>query len=181
MTTDNIEDTDQHGGVDRDADDTAARLAALKAKGDSAAEEAAKPREETINWNKGVQEGDMIAGTLVRGAQVKVKGETKMRYLMEIRDFTTKDLYTVWCGAYLLEQAIIDVAPAKDTLVVVQYHGKQQSNKNPDRSFNVFTLEAEESDFAYWDDIRAKARAEAASVTAAPAARQSFGPDEAPF
>ena len=161
-------------------DDVQARIDALKAKGEAEAEESAKPREETINWNQGLQEGDMIAGILERGAMVPVGANKELRHLMEIRDHETKDLYTVWCGSFMLAQQVIDKAPKVGSLVVVQYHGKQESNKTPGRMFNVFSIEAETSDFEYWNEMTKAAYAkQQATPTVVPAV--SFGPDEAPF
>lgn len=161
-------------------DDVQARIDALKTKGEEAAEEAKKPREDTINWNQGLSEGDMIAGLLERGAMVPVGDRKELRYLMEIRDHETKDLYTVWCGSFMLEQAVIEKAPKVGSLVVVQYHGKQQSSKDASRSFNVFTVEVEEADFEYWHKIEREARASQQRKPAVTPAVQ-FGPDEAPF
>lgn len=158
-------------------DDTAARIAALKAKGEAEAEQAKKPREETINWNQNLQEGDMIAGVMERGAIVNM--DDGPRHLMEIRDHETGDLYTVWCSSFMLREAVIEKAPKVGSLVVVEFHGKQPSQKDPSRSFNLFTLEAEESDFEYWAELSRQAFSAKATVQAAPT--PSFGPDEAPF
>ncbi len=150
-------------------DDVAAKIAALKAKGDESAEKALEEREESTNWNKVAEPGDMLAGVMERGAIVPIvddSGNPQPRHLMEIRDAETGELFTVWCSSYMLKQRIIDVAPAKDTIVVVQYHGKQVSGKTG-RTFKLHTLEADQTDHEYWNDLMrsyvAKQKAKAAS------------------
>jgi len=156
-------------------------IAALKKKGEAEAEEKSKPREESKNWNKGRQEGDMLAGLLVRGDKVQIKGreDEGPTYLMEIRDHETGELFTVWCGNYQLKQAVIDKAPAKDKLVVVQYHGRQPLDGG--KTMNVYTVEPEEEDFEYWRGIDEAFWKKQQDKPAAPVARTQFGPDEAPF
>lgn len=172
-------------GVSMTNDDVQARIDALKAKGDEAAEEATKEREPRINWNKGVQPGQMLAGIMERGDRVFKDGWDAPRYLLEVRDMETKELYTVWCGNYMLERAIVDQCPAPGSLIVVQFHGKEKSQSNPNRSFNNFTLESETSDVAYWQDVDQKfqmrqSRKSTSSIGSATTAPR-FGPDEAPF
>lgn len=151
----------------------------LKKKGEAEAEERAKPREESKNWNKGRREGDMLAGLLVRGDKVQIAGRDEPTYLMEIRDHETGELWTVWCGNYQLREAIIEKAPAKDKLVVVQYHGQQEITGG--KKMNVYTVEPEEEDFVYWRGIDEIFWKKQQQKPAAPVVRTQFGPDEAPF
>ena len=163
-------------------DEVAARIAALKAMGEDSAEKAVEEREPSKNWNKGVKEGDMLAGTLVRGDKVWIESRNEPTYLMEIRDHETKELYTVWCSAYMLNEAVIEKAPAENSLVVVEYHGKQEIGNG--RTMNVFTVEVEAKDFPYWTEIDlAYNRKQAARLEkkANGSNAPSFGPDEAPF
>ena len=46
---------------------TPEQIAALQARGEIEAEEKSKPREKSINWNKTMQDGDMLAGIMERG------------------------------------------------------------------------------------------------------------------
>ena len=163
-------------------DEVQARIDALKAKGDEAAEKATEEREPSKNWNKGVKEDDMLAGTLERGDKVWIESRGEPTYLMEIRDHETNELNTVWCSSYMLNEAVIEKAPAQGSLVVVQYHGKEQIKSG--RSMHVFTVEVERKDFDYWLDIdrayNRKRAAHAAKKQSQPDAPK-FGPDEAPF
>ena len=171
-------------------DDVAAKIAALKAKGDESAEKAMEEREESTNWNKVAEEGDMLAGVMERGAIVPIpddSGNPQPRHLMEIRDAETGKLFTVWCSSYVLKQRIIDVAPAEGTLVVVQYHGKQVNEKTG-RTFKLHSLEADQTDHAYWNGLMrsymAKQEAKAASSGGARSLYNGSGSGvdlEAPF
>ena len=166
--------------VEEISPERAAELTAqLAGRGDVKAEELAKPREKSINWNKGVEEGDMLAGILERGDKILITGRAEPSYLMEIRDYTTKDLYVVWCSNYQLKKAIIDDAPKVGAFIVVQYHGKQPLDGG--KSMNVFTVETEASDHPYWHGIDQAYFKKQAEKAAAPAQVPSFGPDEAPF
>jgi hypothetical protein len=167
---------------DRMTDEVAARIAALKAMGEDSAEKAVEEREPSKNWNKGVKEGDMLAGMLVRGDKVWVESRNESTYLMEIRDHETKELYTVWCSAFMLNEAIIEKAPAEGSLVVVEFHGKQEIGNG--RTMGVFTVEVEKKDFEYWtnvDRVYNKKRFDQLAKKAAGPDAPSFGPDEAPF
>jgi len=161
---------------------TPEQIAALQARGEIEAEEKSKPREKSINWNKTMQEGDMLAGIMERGGKVQTPTMEQPSYLMEIRDHETGDLYVVWCGNYQLKQAIIEKAPAEGGLVVVQYHGKQVLDNG--RTMKVFTVEPERSDHPYWHDIDQvfwKKQQEKGEKAAVQVQVPTYGPDEAPF
>ena len=127
--------------------------------------------------------GDMLAGTVVRGDFVPTSnGDT---HLLVVRDDETGKEYTVWCSSYMLKQQVIDLAPAMGSLIVIAFHGKKQSKKDPSRSFNDYTMKVEKSDFEYWNQIMKRhfARQQLADTSSGGGGgvRPSFGPDEVPF
>ncbi|MEN8233753.1 MAG: hypothetical protein ABFR89_02380 [Actinomycetota bacterium] len=162
-------------------DEQQAKIDALKTKGEESAKEAVAEREQGKNWNKGLEEGSMLAGIMEYGDKIYKEGWESPRYIMAIRDHETAELYTVWCSAYMLNEAVIQKAPAKGSLVVVQYHGKEQLQNG--RSMHVFSVETESTDFEYWENLDRAFNKKQAQKAAAPAAasRPKFGPDEAPF
>lgn len=105
--------------------------------------------------------GDMLAGTLVKGDHV-MTGNGDAR-LMVIHDEETDKNWTVWCSGKMLLDAVLEKAPAKDTLIVVEFHGKFPVQSNPSYSFNKYTVIVDESDFEYWDKITKLYRRKAAN------------------
>jgi len=95
--------------------------------------------------------GDMLAGTLVRGDHVMTtNGDAR---LLVVHDEATDQDWTVWCSGKMLKDAVIEKAPAKDGLIVVEFHGKFPVQSNPSYSFNKYTVIVDETDFEYWDGI----------------------------
>jgi len=149
------------------------------AKKESEAESEVTEKEYAPTWKP--DEGDMLAGTVIKGDYLMTSnGEAHM---LVVQDEETKQEYTVWCSSYMLKQAVIDLAPAEGSLIVIQFHGKKQSKKDTSRSYNHYTMQVERSDFTYWDEIfkRFRARAEQMNPAGNGGPAPSFGPDEAPF
>jgi hypothetical protein len=143
-------------------------------------ERAAEASEKTKSWK--FTPGEAFEGTVVRGKVVHAND--KRTPILICDEFETGDRYTIWCGNFMLERGISDLAPAVGSLVVIEFLGPQPTTSDPSRTFNNYSMAVSESDQEYWAGLeaayhrRSSIGAEAAQHNEKPVFE---GPEEAPF
>ena len=124
----------------------------------------------------------VFEGTMVRGKVVRAND--KVTAIIIADQFGTDKRYTIWCGNFMLERMIDEIAPAPGALIVIEFLGAEPSTANPTRTFHNYSMAADKSDQEYWSEAykaynaRDRAGAEAAKGGETPT---TVGPDEAPF
>lgn len=136
---------------------------------------------------------DWKAQTLLQGELIDVRVVNKkdgtVAKLAIVKEYGTGKTWTVWLTAFVLKDIFTEQAPAKGSLIHVEYKGKQPT-KDGNREYGMYVLvlpDLESSDFEWWGQL-AKLHAQKeqgagsyAGSTAGAVPIEQFGPDESPF
>ena len=136
------------------------------------------------------KENPEFMGTLV-DAKVQTTKDGRVNFLLTVQQHESDDLFAMWVGdsPFMLKEQMLTASPAKGTLIFAAYLGKKPT-KDGTREYGVYSFQAEESDFEWWNKLGAeKYRAEQgdASYDSGAGTRvQATGvanipPDESPF
>jgi len=97
--------------------------------------------------------GDVLKGTVVGGAIVPTKfGPAKIVNVLENGE-EGGQVFTVWCSRKIIADRLTALAPKPGKGISVKYVGLKQP-KRDGNAFHMYVMDAEESDFQYWDDVQ---------------------------
>lgn len=90
-------------------------------------------------------------------------------------------LWRAWFSAGVAIRQLQDASPAQDTLVMINYEGEIESNRNAGRKFKAYRVIADEQDAEYWNAIHREFLSRSTTSQASVGTTTSLPPGEAPF
>ena len=117
---------------------------------------AQEKRASATTWKP--SEGDTIKGILIDGDYVSTKhGDT---HVLTVEDPDGK-VWTVWCSAVLLLDAVVKLSPKIGKGISVKFDGKKPPKVAGGYEWNAYYMTCEESDAPYWHEKRTGLQAKA--------------------
>ena len=114
-------------------------------------EAAAEKRAGATTWKPHTNDEHpkVLKGTLIEGEIANTEyGDTGV---LTIED-ESGDVWTVWCGAKLLKDALSSNAPKIGSGIIIKEDGMRQPKNPGGREFRMYTMVAQAQDFEHWTD-----------------------------
>ena len=95
------------------------------------------------------ESGDSLRGIFLKATQVDTQDGPS--YVCIVLEIDSGDSLKVWASRKLLKEAMVDIAPAPGSMIVIKYDGLVEVPEGFD--FHMYKVAAEKTDPDYWDKI----------------------------